>query len=40
MGSIWEKDVKRNKFGSLGGKEKTDVLIVGGGIAGILCAEI
>ena len=39
MGSIWKKDVKRNEFGSLGGNGKTDVLIVGGGIAGILCAK-
>lgn len=38
MGSIWEDTVKRVHFDALKGNKSTDVLIVGGGIAGILCA--
>ena len=38
MESIWEKDIKRNRFDTLNGNKSTDVLIIGGGIAGILCA--
>ena len=38
MKSIWEKDLPRLKFDTLDGNKSTDVLIVGGGIAGILCA--
>ena len=38
MDSIWQKDAPRVHFDSLNGKKSTDVLIVGGGIAGILCA--
>ncbi len=38
MESIWEKDLPRLKFDALDGNKSTDVLIVGGGIAGILCA--
>ena len=38
MGSIWEQDVRRVDFEALEGDRKTDVLIIGGGIAGILCA--
>ena len=38
MDSIWNKDVKRVRFGPLDGDIKTDVLIIGGGICGILCA--
>ena len=36
--SIWEIDAPRVRFNALDGNKKTDVLIVGGGIAGILCA--
>ncbi len=36
--SIWEKDVLRVRFAPLEKNKHTDVLIVGGGIAGILCA--
>lgn len=39
MESIWEKGAGRVKFNALGGNKKTDVLIIGGGIAGILCAH-
>ncbi len=38
MESIWEKDARSVHFEALKGKTNTDVLIIGGGIAGILCA--
>lgn len=38
MPSIWQKTTKLPKFPSLNGNAKTDVLIIGGGIAGILTA--
>lgn len=38
MDSIWKKDVELPSFNSLEGNIKTDVLIIGGGIAGVLCA--
>ncbi len=38
MKSIWENDTRRVKFDVLDGNKNTDVLIIGGGIAGILCA--
>ncbi len=38
MESIWQKDAPRVKFKALEGDKSTDVLIIGGGIAGILCA--
>lgn len=38
MSSVWSKSVTRKKFPSLDGNIKTDVLIIGGGMAGILCA--
>ena len=38
MESIWNSDVKKPKFGALKGDIKTDVLIIGGGICGVLCA--
>ena len=38
MESIWEKDLPQIRFTKLDSNQKTDVLIVGGGIAGILCA--
>ncbi len=38
MESVWEKDLTRVRFDSLDGNKNTDVLIVGGGIAGVLCA--
>lgn len=37
MGSLWEKDVPRVQFEAAKGNMSTDVLIIGGGIAGILC---
>lgn len=38
MDSIWANDISQVKFEQLKTDKKTDVLIVGGGIAGILCA--
>jgi len=38
MKSIWIKGVDRPSFPCLKGDRKTDVLIIGGGITGILCA--
>jgi len=39
MDSLWTKTVTMPEFESMQGDLKTDVLIVGGGIAGILCAH-
>lgn len=39
MESVWEKSVPHVKFDELKESKSTDVLIVGGGIAGILCAH-
>lgn len=38
MSSLWNENVKLPRFESLKGDKKVDVLIIGGGIAGILCA--
>ncbi len=38
MESVWEKNVQRIEFDALNGDASTEVLIVGGGIAGLLCA--
>lgn len=38
MLSVWQDTVSPKKFGKLHGDHKTDVLIVGGGMAGVLCA--
>ncbi len=38
MDSIWSKTTARPQFAALTGDVKTDVLIIGGGITGILCA--
>lgn len=38
MDSIWKRQVDLPHFDSLKGNIKTDVLIIGGGMAGILCA--
>ncbi len=38
MESIWTKTVSRPKFEKLQGDISTDVLIIGGGMAGLLCA--
>lgn len=36
--SIWERDVKLPRFEKLNGSAHTDVLIIGGGLCGLLCA--
>jgi len=38
MASVWESAVPRPEFDPLKGSKTTDVLIIGGGIAGLLCA--
>ncbi len=38
MESIWNKGVNRPEFNKLDSDIKTDVLIIGGGMAGLLCA--
>lgn len=38
MISVWSDNADLPKFESLGGDVKTDVLIIGGGMAGLLCA--
>ena len=38
MQSVWSKNIKRPRFDKLQGDIKTDVLIIGGGITGLLCA--
>ena len=38
MNSIWEDTEKRIRFNALEESKSTDVLIIGGGISGILCA--
>ncbi len=38
MNSLWQKTVKRPEFPTLSGDFSTDVLFVGGGLAGLLCA--
>ena len=38
MEAIWNNTTTKPHFDALNGKKKTDVLIIGGGIAGILCA--
>lgn len=38
MKSLWEQTAELNHFDCLDGDIKTDVLIIGGGMAGLLCA--
>ena len=38
MASVWEKEVQLPRFAPLEGDLRTDVLVVGGGLAGLLCA--
>ena len=38
MESVWEKTAQKPQFDARSGNKKADVLIIGGGIAGILCA--
>jgi len=39
MNSIWVEETQRSCFPQLEGDKRTDVLIIGGGIAGIMCAR-
>jgi len=39
MESIWTKDVSASRYAALQEDVRTDVLIIGGGMAGILCAH-
>lgn len=39
MRSLWSENTKLPEFPELEGKENTDVLIIGGGLAGLLCAR-
>ena len=38
MDSLWQKDITLPRFSPLDGDGRTDVLIIGGGLAGLLCA--
>ena len=38
MRSVWEAGAELPHFDALSGDRRTDVLIIGGGIAGVLCA--
>ena len=38
MDSVWTKTAQLRSFEPLKGNLKTDVLIIGGGLAGLLCA--
>jgi len=38
MESLWEREVALPSFVPLSGERKTDVLIIGGGLTGVLCA--
>lgn len=40
MQSLWTNSTQVPSFRSFSGEQKTDVLIIGGGIAGILCAHM
>lgn len=39
MDTIWEKEGEMPRFDKLDGNLRTDVLIIGGGLAGLLCAH-
>ena len=38
MDSIWKQTAELPRFAPLEGDLKTDVLVIGGGMAGLLCA--
>ncbi len=37
-GSVWQSGTQKTRFEAMDGNKSTDVLIVGGGLAGVLCA--
>ena len=39
MESLWDKTAKMPRFDPLSGDIQTDVLVIGGGITGLLCAH-
>ena len=39
MDSLWRETVKLPRFEPLEGDFTTDVLVIGGGLAGLLCAD-
>ena len=39
MALLWEQDIKMPAFDELSGHHETDVLIIGGGMVGVLCAH-
>lgn len=38
MESVWQKQPQRHRYPQLKGNKKTQVLVIGGGMAGVLCA--
>lgn len=38
MNYLWDDEIPRRQYPALKGDRKTDVLIIGGGMAGVLCA--
>lgn len=38
--SVWKDGIKLPSFGKLSGKVKTDVLVIGGGLCGVLCTYL
>jgi glycine/D-amino acid oxidase-like deaminating enzyme len=40
MAYLWKRGVGMPRFPALGGNVSTDVLVIGGGMAGVLCARL
>lgn len=40
MGPVWTDDLRMPCFPPLWGQARTDVLVIGGGMAGLLCARM
>ena len=39
MESLWDKTAEMPRFDALSGDLQTDVIVIGGGIAGLLCGD-